>query len=214
MNYLRCYLMTYDTQFAPNPFYGILTLATCKPVIRRKAEIGDWISGWTAMEVRDKENKKHTFKDGQKMIYLARITDKMTFAEYWEKYPEKRPVSLSSITTEKRCGRGCGGKKQENTSYNSGDNIYKPYHKNDKTGEISYEQLENSSHKPDEADHDLSGKYVLLCDEFYYFGVNNALDVPKEIFNYAVPRSKKIELAHLTGFVDYIRTNFEPGIIA
>ena len=29
------YVMTDDTGFAPNPFYGICTLACCKPVIRR-----------------------------------------------------------------------------------------------------------------------------------------------------------------------------------
>ncbi|WP_198140678.1 Nmad2 family putative nucleotide modification protein [Polaromonas naphthalenivorans] len=33
--YFRWYLMTHDSGFAPNPFHGTLTLATCKPGIRR-----------------------------------------------------------------------------------------------------------------------------------------------------------------------------------
>jgi hypothetical protein len=34
-----------DTGFAPNPFHDFLTLATCKPDIRKKAQIGDWVLG-------------------------------------------------------------------------------------------------------------------------------------------------------------------------
>ena len=44
--FLYCYKMTHDTGFAPNPYYEVLTLATCKPTIRRCAEIGYWISDW------------------------------------------------------------------------------------------------------------------------------------------------------------------------
>jgi hypothetical protein len=32
---LFTYKMTHDSGFAPNPFYDILTLATCKPGIRK-----------------------------------------------------------------------------------------------------------------------------------------------------------------------------------
>ncbi len=39
------YVVRYDSGFAPNPFYGYCTLATCKPDIRRGAEVGDWVVG-------------------------------------------------------------------------------------------------------------------------------------------------------------------------
>ena len=39
------YIVKRDYGFAPNPFYGYCTLATCKPVIRKHAEIGDIIVG-------------------------------------------------------------------------------------------------------------------------------------------------------------------------
>lgn len=39
------YILKHDSGFAPNPFYGFCTLATCKPEIRKQAEVGDWIVG-------------------------------------------------------------------------------------------------------------------------------------------------------------------------
>ena len=39
------YVLKHDSGFAPNPFWGFCTLATCKPVIRRNAKPGDWIIG-------------------------------------------------------------------------------------------------------------------------------------------------------------------------
>jgi hypothetical protein len=47
---LVSYKMTHDSGFAPNPFHGYLTLATCKPGIRRSGSrrVGDWIAGFTS----------------------------------------------------------------------------------------------------------------------------------------------------------------------
>ena len=36
---LISYKVKHDTGFAPNPYFGILTLATCKPAIRRSSKI-------------------------------------------------------------------------------------------------------------------------------------------------------------------------------
>ena len=41
---LFAYKMTHDTGFAPNPFWGCLTLATCKPKIRESKRPGDWVA--------------------------------------------------------------------------------------------------------------------------------------------------------------------------
>ncbi|WP_347927045.1 hypothetical protein [Pseudomonas helvetica] len=40
MSRIYSYVITHDHGFAPNPHGGVLTLATCKPVIRRTAEKG------------------------------------------------------------------------------------------------------------------------------------------------------------------------------
>lgn len=42
---LFSYVLARDAGFAPNPFYGVCTLATCKPRIRASAAVGDWIVG-------------------------------------------------------------------------------------------------------------------------------------------------------------------------
>lgn len=186
-NYLYCYKMTHDTESAPNPHHGVLTLAICKPTIRRCALVGDWISGWTANMVHGKDKKHHSF-DKPKLIYLARITQKMTFAEYWEKYPQKQPqiIGYNQAASERKT---CGGSyRVSDTIYDSGDNIYKP----NKRG--GFTQVKNNNHTKKEKKHDLSGVYVLICEEFYYYGVNNAKEVGKNVFDVTVPRCKKLPL--------------------
>ncbi len=42
---LHSYVVARDYGFAPNPFFGVCTLATCKPKIRSVAEVGDWVVG-------------------------------------------------------------------------------------------------------------------------------------------------------------------------
>ena len=90
--------------------------------------------------------------------------------------------------------------------YDVGDNIYEP--SND-----GFIQHENSNHFEWDKEHDLSGKNVLICDEFYYFGVKNALKIEKDIFPFIIPRCKKIALNDASSLIDYIRDRFIPGII-
>lgn len=42
---LFSYTILRDDGAAPNPFRGLCTLAICKPQIRRKAAVGDWVVG-------------------------------------------------------------------------------------------------------------------------------------------------------------------------
>lgn len=76
---LFTYNIRHDTGYAPNPFFGVCTLNTCKPQIRREANEGDWI---VALK-RDR------------VVCVMRITKKMTMAEYWHycvrHLPEKIP---------------------------------------------------------------------------------------------------------------------------
>lgn len=50
---LYSYKMKHDNRFAPNPLFGVLTLATCKPAMRRNTKIGNWIAGWTSKHIKD-----------------------------------------------------------------------------------------------------------------------------------------------------------------
>lgn len=182
--FLYCYKMTHDTGFAPNPYHGILTLATCKPTIRRCAQEGYWISGWTSNTIQGKNQKFNLKGEPQKLIYLALVSKKHSIADYWVKYPQKRSKGLTD----------------------SGDNIYEPQ------ADGSFFQHENGGgHGSDNQEHDLSGRFVLVCKEFYYFGVENALPVVK---GFIVPRCKKIPLDddRALDIIDYVKNHFKPGI--
>lgn len=149
---LRSYKMTHDKGFAPNVYGNILSLATCKPQIRRVCEIGEWIAGFTSQEVNGQKVVE------KKLIYLAKVSGKITFAEFWHYYEFKRAY------------------KDDN-----GDNIYKP------KGNGEYEQMPNAHHGCDCKEHDLSVDSVLLCEEFYYFSVGNALDLGNLLAKINVP---------------------------
>ena len=54
MNCFR-YKLEHDYGFAPNPFHGTLSLATCKGQIRKNKhlQIGDWIIGLGSVAMGD-----------------------------------------------------------------------------------------------------------------------------------------------------------------
>src|SRR5712672_36303 len=95
---LYSYVVARDYGFAPNPFMGVCTLATCKPKIRAKAKIGDWVVG-TGVASRKRSGR---------LVYAMRVSAAMTFNEYWNdpRFQDKKPNMR-------------GSKKQA-----FGDNIY------------------------------------------------------------------------------------------
>ena len=82
---IYAYKITRDYGFAPNPFGDYCTLACCKPHIRKKAIVGDWIIGTGAIE-------NHLLYH---LIFLMRVTEKMTFEEYWNDARFKRKKTCS-----------------------------------------------------------------------------------------------------------------------
>lgn len=177
MTRLYTYRETYDTGFAPNPFLGVLTLANCKPDIRRTAQVGDWVAAFTANTVSDGKKIIYRGKIGEeKVVWIGRVTKKLTYAEYWKQYPQKRPKSFKGSFVETKgggCGTkqiaaaGCGAKSTEaNLSDDFGDNIYMP----DESAPLGFRQIPNRFHEEWNMKTDLSGKFVLICEEFYYFG--------------------------------------------
>ena len=69
------YVVARDFGFAPNPFHGFCTLATCKPVIRKKAEIGDIIIGIGS----GAQNSAYSGR----MIYAMIVSEILTYDQYW-----------------------------------------------------------------------------------------------------------------------------------
>ncbi len=83
------YIVAYDTGFAPNPFFGVCTLATCKPRIREHASIGDWVIGTGAKLKYDYQGR---------LIYAMRVDETLTLDEYWNdpRFQNKKPVPRGS----------------------------------------------------------------------------------------------------------------------
>ena len=141
---LFSYVVRYDIGFAPNPFHGWCTLATCKQEIRKKAEVGDWIVGTGSREKRI----------GDKLVYAMRVEEILSFDQYWldDRFRRKRPNLNSSVKM----------------AY--GDNIY---HR-DLTGswqqENSRHSLEDGTPNPGHVKKDTSVNRVLLSQEYVYHG--------------------------------------------
>jgi hypothetical protein len=76
--------------FAPNPFYGVCTLACCKPDIRKAAAEGDYIVGF---------GSKHGGNRGQ-LVYWMVVDEIIPFDDYWTdlRFHKKRPQFGKSLT--------------------------------------------------------------------------------------------------------------------
>lgn len=179
---LFSYVITHDYGFAPNPFGGFLTLATCKPKIRKTANPGDWIMGTGSVK-----------NVGiNKLIYAAKINQVIPIALYGleESYLIKRPT-LNGQSWQRR-----------------GDNIYY------KNSSSEWSQRENPFHGIGDQQRDLSGKNVLICNEFWYFG-NVCPEIPDE-FGILIKRGpnhkKNTDLETINKFIQWL-SEFECGLI-
>ncbi|MYB76712.1 MAG: hypothetical protein F4X83_06370 [Chloroflexi bacterium] len=138
------YVVARDFGFAPNPFYGVCTLATCKPVIRSVAAVGDWVIG-TGSRTMSREGR---------LVYCMRITETMSFNQYWsdERFELKRPNLRGSM-------------KQA-----FGDNIYST----DSIGQWgqlnSHHSYADGSPNQHNVIHDTKTDRVLLGSDFAYWG--------------------------------------------
>ena len=144
--YLYIYVVDRDFGFAPNPFHGYCTLATCKPGIRNSAIVGDWIMG---------VGGKRLNATGR-CVFLMRITEVKTFDEYWEdsRFKLKKPVRNGSSVMM------------------VGDNIY---HRNSRTNSWiqgdSHHSNKDGSTNLDNLHRDTKYNKVLISSLFLYFGL-------------------------------------------
>lgn len=181
------YVVKRDFGFAPNPFHGFLTLATCKQRIRKVAEIGDFIIGVAPVEY------------SSKLVYMAKISRVVTFDEYW---------SLPEYACKKAVMNG-------SNKVMFGDNIYhhladgswmqEDSHHTNANGTINEHNLKRDTETTDR---------VLIADEFFYFG-KGMIDVPAEFsecihhgINHSCPDFNKCQ-----SLWDYLYANYELGLI-
>jgi hypothetical protein len=170
-SHLFAYAITRDFGFAPNPFHGLCTLATCKPGIRKTAKIGDWVMGLGGSQLGLVKSK---------CILLMKVSEKISFQKYWEdpRFTLKKPSRNGSRVQM------------------LGDNIY---HKDDHYEWIQedshHSNFDGSSNSTNLARDTGNTDQVLMSDYFLYFG-NQAVGVDLESIEYRKIRNyKKINLS-------------------
>ena len=155
---LYSYVVARDYGFAPNPFFGVCTLATCKPKIRKHAQVDDWIVG---------TGSKSYGLEGR-LVFAMKVAETLTFDNYWAdlRFLRKKPNLSGSL-------------KQ---AY--GDNIY---HRNPKTGrwlqENSHHSLANGCPNPKNIQHDTQVNRVLVATAFTYWGASGPM-IPRRFRQY------------------------------
>lgn len=141
---LFSYIVRYDVGFAPNPFHGVCSLATCKQDIRRIAQLGDWVLG---------TGSRANGKAGD-LVFAMRVSEIVHFDQYWRdaRFAAKRPNLR-------------GSRMQR-----FGDNIY---HRGPDGEWIQENSRHSKSDGSPEARHmhrDTKSERVLLGEKFVYFG--------------------------------------------
>lgn len=176
---LFSYIVSHDTGFAPNPFWGYCTLACCKPVIRRVAQKGDWVVG-----ISPKSR-------GNRLVHAMRITE--------------RPISFGDYFCDPRFECKKPDYRKKSTIYRRGDNIYRPF------GQGEYKQLRSRHSLATGAEdsvkkhHDLSGRFVLISERFFYWGRESIL-LPPRLRNLVATRG------HRSRFDESLKARFTTWI--
>ena len=149
---IRAYIVEHDIGFAPNPFFGVCTLATCKPEIRWLATTDDWVVGIgsTADGIRGR------------MVFTMQVEEAVTFDSYWEeeRFQNKKPSFSGSL-------------KQA-----QGDNVY---HRVDGkwVQERSRHTHRNPEMTAKHKRRDTCRNRVLVSKRFVYYGAD-AVDLPTD----------------------------------
>lgn len=135
------FILTHDSGFAPNPFYGVCTLACCKPSIRRAAQVGDLIVGLSSR--------------AQRIVFAMQVTRMMDFYDYWNdpRFASKRPDMRSPRRIDRR-----------------GDNIYQPIRPGAFRQLPSRHSNRDGTERSEFKSRDLGGSNVLISERFAYFG--------------------------------------------
>lgn len=149
------YVVEHDLGFAPNPFHGICTLACCKPRIRKKAALGDYVLGTGAA-------RPHL---QNKLIYWMRVDEILTFDDYWNdrRFRRKKPVMIG--TTYLRYG--------DNIYHHDGAAAYRQ--------EDSFHSREDGSLSAGDLQRDTGATdKVLIGHQFAYWG-RAAVPIPDDL---------------------------------
>jgi len=148
MTKIYSYVLRFDDGGAPNPFWDTCTLTICKPAIRRKASIGDWVIGTGSKNAKCNDGIVHNLEDC--IVYAMKISDIKTLQEYDDFCKTSLPNKIPNW-------------RSSDWRLSMGDCIY------DYTNRID-PIIRKGVHDEGNRKKDLSGINALLSDNFYYFG--------------------------------------------
>lgn len=142
---LYSYTVRYDDGSAPNPLFGICTLAICKPGIRRTARPGDWVVGLGSKQYCRHEHTVYAMEVEQVLDWQT--YDRMAYGLWPHRLPD-----TSSPDLAKHLGdclyHEVSGAMQQRAGVHSG-------------GSIAQRQKQQTK--------DLNG-HVLISTRYLYFG--------------------------------------------
>ena len=147
MTKIYAYVLKIDDGAAPNPYGGVCTLTICKPIIRRKSSIGDWVIGTGSKNAKLTDGAIKDFSNH--LVYAMKITEKKYLKKYDEWCKENLPIKIPKFNSK-------------NIIEQRGDCIYD-------FSEFP-PKIRQSVHDERNRKKDVSGKYSLLSTHFYYFG--------------------------------------------
>jgi hypothetical protein len=151
---LHSYVIRRDYGFAPNPFHGMCSLATCKKLIRRHAHVGDWVIATGSAQ----------YERAGQLVCAMKVSETMSFDGYWSdpRFQAKKPV----INGSRMMGYG--------------DNIYHHAPDGGWVQADSHHSLEGGVANPKNLNDDTETDRVLIADEFWYFG-SSAPTIPPQL---------------------------------
>lgn len=184
---LYTYCIPFDDGAAPNPFWGTCTLAICKPVIRRNAQVGDWVvgTGSRSSPVGDASGR---------VVYAMKVTSTMSMAEYDAWTQQRLLIKVPAWRSRDHRRR-------------LGDSIY--------DFSVNPPCQRRGVHRSENVATDLSGLNVLVSNHFYYFG-NHAIPLPHHllpIVKQGQGHRSWSNQPHVTDFVSWLKgLPLRPGV--
>ncbi len=174
----RAYKMThFDSPFVCD---GVLSVATCLGSLRQNWQVGEWICAFSSIELK-------TIKGQEKLIYIAKVSEKLSLKEYWQQYPKRRPDKVDG-----------------------GDNLYKfvlsEYVSIDKYGK--QHKIHPSNKKDIWHRKNIKADCVLVSHEFYYFGERYMQTLPmRSSIRVSRSGSKNCDKQIFENTLKFVRTN-------
>lgn len=160
---LHTYVIEHDLGFAPNPFFGVCTLACCKPDIRKQARLGDFIMGTGGA------------KAGRQgfLTYWMRVDEIINFDQFWDdpKLALKKPAMRGSAM--QRHGDNIYHRDPETGAWRWVDSFH-----SQAEGQLSAFNLKRDTSRTDR---------VLVGHEFAYWGATGP-KIPDVLSDFVVRR--------------------------